>query len=1028
MPSKTLVIGIGTTGTDVCRLVKEKILADYGDMDAVPWLRVLAFDTKDSEDEVLRGDKTHIGITSDAYAALKNNPNQAKARDMNLASWSDDQTLNVKASEGTSAGAKNIRMQGRVSWLYNSNEFEGAVSEALNALRALTADEALRMSEEVASRLTRKMDQDRKADVAQLQLTDTVTVFICGTLTGGTFSGAFLDAGYLVRTSPHRNDIDRVIGLVGIPSPKYTFQNRKANAYAALCELNYYHMAGTRYETKFPHRPSTTASTETPFSDIFLCQPDDGREGAEGPVNSAWAQLVYLCSISDVGQRMFAEMCNVGADVRAATDDDGWPMTFHSLGVTVIEYPAQWVIEGCTYRLCVDSINAWRAIRDEDRVKARQILEGKFRITSAAFRELLMETPAGSDALGKTISDVIEEACAASTKTTDPIGGAEAALDQGFDPKGAGRHPKVPGRYFIDTIATNGKALRANVKQQLLSFFREAMMDASRGPYWVLEYVHALHDLCTEHASKYAQDGSSTNLGSTAADDLEEARVMLGEAQEAPSLLLGYRGFAVKHWLDVYRESATDHYRAKLVDECRPWEAAIMADLKEVAEKLQERLEHPQYGITAWSERLSQEFQKRFEKKDVEAPKVHGKLLYQPQATIAADYAACLKDLKAGEEDAAFLSPTAQGTQYAQQRLIADWKWIGDELIAENSFFDEPEADNWKGKDRPLRAHDLGTLYDLAVGRFERLRNVRAVDRLRNYNVQEVLDEVSPRKKDIVFLRVNDDGNAAIRAANARGGLHKQTWVFYRGAQAAGAETAEGKLRTAIGPSVQDNKFLPLDDPTRILFIQSRSTFSLPMIEGLDPARNDDFLGTFQDHEKKRMEAVNDPTRGTSVFSLFSRIDIDFPVLISSPEDREEQKQAVAWLLAGIATNIVTVSNEEGGTPSLRYPLSASHSGATDTVLTLSMDLGQAARQIRAHRSALRQLGDALAVQVRQRLNAGMVAAFQALLDDIEPNRTLKFRLGTADLTRDKANVLLRNYASTVPNLLANWDQMYSRS
>ena len=184
-------------------------------------------------------------------------------------------------------------------------------------------------------------------------------------LTGGTASGFFIDAGYLIRKYAETAGYDvKIVALLGIPNSAYKSTDRKASAYAALMELNHYYHDGTQYAQKFHHNriPKIEGlSGDRPFSEVFLGMPRLGEHGEhpEKKLNDSYGEFIYLGAMSRISDKLAGQLINPSTQHAPMAAFDGSPQQFGAIGVSVIEYPAAHLMKGCTTKLSLEALSAW---------------------------------------------------------------------------------------------------------------------------------------------------------------------------------------------------------------------------------------------------------------------------------------------------------------------------------------------------------------------------------------------------------------------------------------------------------------------------------------------------------------------------------------------------------------------------------------------------------------------------------------------------------------------------------------------
>lgn len=346
---KTLVIGIGTKGGDICDYVARRVKWELGSLDRAPWIRFLYLATDENEEvrrlPELRKDFYALRISPEEYHTIVNMP---EAFDhIQLRQWADIEVLKQLPSRAVSEGAGNIRMVGRLALLYprNRDNVVDRLQSRLRELRDLTEIEATEK---------RGPLPDGTNPSISFGAGNTVRVIVTGTLCGGTCSGTASDFGFLLRqVCP----TDRTQAFFTIPHPTFAANKHKKNAYQALVELNSYHIL--RDTGKFYGVPGSTA--DYPYDAIFICEPPDGNDESIEKLHQAIADRIFLNSfVPEVDP--FGALVDTGLITR-----DDRAHVFCSFGLASMEYPAQQVIESCSKRLLAYALNEWnlRAIESQ---------------------------------------------------------------------------------------------------------------------------------------------------------------------------------------------------------------------------------------------------------------------------------------------------------------------------------------------------------------------------------------------------------------------------------------------------------------------------------------------------------------------------------------------------------------------------------------------------------------------------------------------------------------------------------------
>ncbi|HRI45052.1 MAG TPA: tubulin-like doman-containing protein [Fimbriimonadaceae bacterium] len=1007
MAQRTLIIGIGSTGMAICEDVLQRIVDEFGSLDRVPWIKAVAFETARVTSAIgLMRDRTHsIGIASDEYSALVQNP--ARFDDMAFDEWQDPAVLAM--ANGSTDGAGNVRMIGRVSWMYRPNlmKFEGEIKRLLDELQSLTeqgAAEALGKTP-YEERPTVRFDRDASNQ-------SRVDIFVCGTLTGGTCSGCFVDVGYFLRTWPGLSGvIGNVIGLFGIPHVSYPIDNQTANAYAALMELNHFYHRGSVYDVKYATRPEQThAKGMGPYNSVFLCHPPSGVAGAERSLNWSFGQFIYLSAMSQMGDQVRAKLINPSVVSAGTPDKQGNPMSFASLGVSAIEYPAEHIMKACTYHLAAAAIELWKGNQGIEAGPANLFLTSPAAAGSGPMPELgkeriraeLKKPSENKPSFSEIVAEQVARGKAAGIAGSMPdVAAAEATLESGFDHT---VRPDSPiARLFIDGITANGDRIVDDRIARVEALFRDRISDADSGPAWCRDMATHMIAYCTEWLNQMQSAQGADPLADLRMN-MERARARLEECHTAVSLMLGWRGTALSVCAQEYEDAATEYYEARLNLACEPYEARICSHVIEFCTRIKERIAHEFYGISRWSEMLHDELEGKYRLYNERAPEINGELLYDALTTADRDYERTLATIEHdGGQD---VSPAMRGSEFVKRRLIRGWKWIGDQLLApqDESYFDRPITAAEQNQPRPARREDLDRLTALGRGWFEPLMQISALERL--YARQDpalVVDEVW--RKCSSFLDVSDNRNPAIRGPVGRGSLHLPTFAFFKGAKGPAEGTNAHRLRSQLEPKVA--YFEELIEPHRIVFLQARSTFSLSMIAGFNP----DIDSTFRSHYFDRTRTDNRTYHSRSGKTVRWRP-------LDGPFAFPDRGIVIGRILVGIALGAI----KGAGASPFRFDFNPLHPGEPGGPIELPHDLDDAAHKLSEFKSA----NIALKNDLDMRFAKESVDEIARRLDSFK-NDVAKFQLteaGVAIGPKDAYQLMLA-FVGSVPGLLQAWKAFY---
>lgn len=339
--SKSILIGLGGTGHKIILDVRKRLVEKYGTLDVIP---IVSFIQVDTDGAVLarnvnysehvnlrRSEIIHASVAG--VETLKNRLNDYP----HLRSWLKPSALTGDIYQG--AGA--IRAQGRLAFFWNYQEFTRRLAEAY---RQVTREESISAA-------------NRKG----LTVGEAVTVYILGSLLGGTGSGTFLDTAYTVREQLRGNPNLEIVGIFTIPPNSQAVPaDNRPNAYASLLELNHYTDPSTEFEAQYTADTPPIRDPRPPFHYCYL-------EDVSNP-------QIQLNSIDDlvamIGHGIFLDLTSEFQRQKKSNRDNfkqymivsdelGCPQNYCSMGLASIHFPADKVRAACANRLAKQVVTGW---------------------------------------------------------------------------------------------------------------------------------------------------------------------------------------------------------------------------------------------------------------------------------------------------------------------------------------------------------------------------------------------------------------------------------------------------------------------------------------------------------------------------------------------------------------------------------------------------------------------------------------------------------------------------------------------
>ena len=336
----TLIIGIGTSGTDVVRRFSQKLLQEFGPI----CFQLGAFqticietDTQNTETKVeyfqfqydangvpRRGAK--IEDTQNSTIILSNVDTKAfqarlepgRVYNQSDAEWADRSLFASNAyARSASGGTGHRRMISRQRMRSNSNKVLPVINDSL---RAIANPENHSQSAQILSE-----HYNTQVEIDPLN----ENVVIAATLSGGTGSGAFLELAYQIPTlngGYEHTTARHIYGMFSIINDAIATERQGeqilcANIYAALSELDFFSRNETRFATTFPDGISVDEQAR-PFDleTIFMPSNMSGKHltDTEGRYDKNFSQLhekmaddLFLRMLVGVNHSIQSELVNV---------------------------------------------------------------------------------------------------------------------------------------------------------------------------------------------------------------------------------------------------------------------------------------------------------------------------------------------------------------------------------------------------------------------------------------------------------------------------------------------------------------------------------------------------------------------------------------------------------------------------------------------------------------------------------------------------------------------------------------------
>lgn len=468
---KTLVLGIGSTGLDVCEQLAEHLTWQYGDFERATWVRLLVLETAQPRsplaDRVIWG-----GMRRDEYVHYRTSP-RATGAEFGFYEWQDGPTL--QDVDNPADGAGNCRMLGRLC-LFHPRTY--------NTLRHRVAEDTAALEHLSPKAIADKLGEPGLT--VEIDRAGTV-VYVVGTLCGGTCSGGAADLGYLVDVWSANKARRQAIFTVPHPAVASTMGPRyKKNSYYALKELNHYQLSHTSWSQRLPGGDSPHNYTDRPYDILRVVMP--GGPGSEDVrrLNSMIAQYL-AAAVGPAGLDIAASDVDASSKMVGGESIGFMRPLFSTLGIAALEYPGEHIQRAATGRLLASAYLRWTQHRlDTDAYRTACELFG-----AAELGALVRRLAQGSDEA--VIAPFLALFCNLITGVPPTVGQVRQFLRDVYArltlqalPEDAPITGPLP---LVQTITANHERLLAQVRADIERLVDQWLLDPDGGPAFVAEVM-----------------------------------------------------------------------------------------------------------------------------------------------------------------------------------------------------------------------------------------------------------------------------------------------------------------------------------------------------------------------------------------------------------------------------------------------------------------------------------------------------------------------------------------------------------
>ena len=361
----TVLVGIGGTGAEVLSRVRRLVEESYGSLEKFPIVSFLTVDT-DKDYKVTNPESAGSPFKDNEKFWARVSGKQVQEIISNLEnypwinSWFPGEL--AKNISGLEAGAGQIRACGRFAFFCNYYDIQAKFREACRRVKGHENT----MLDQYGIRVS----------------TNSVNVFLTGSLSGGTGSGMIIDMGYCVRHWLSGEGSSLVTAIVPMPnafSGINVGDRVLANGYAALMELSYFCDERTQYVAQFGSAASNEVRRQTgPFDFTYLVgTKNPATEFKLDAIREIIAQNIFLDLTSDFAPHKRSIRDNIkSAWANKDPGGRGYPKNFMSFGLSTVEIPISQIRTSLAHRLAKDVTDWWLNEKVENQPDMLELVRG----------------------------------------------------------------------------------------------------------------------------------------------------------------------------------------------------------------------------------------------------------------------------------------------------------------------------------------------------------------------------------------------------------------------------------------------------------------------------------------------------------------------------------------------------------------------------------------------------------------------------------------------------------------------------
>ncbi|MGO8673964.1 MAG: tubulin-like doman-containing protein [Capsulimonadaceae bacterium] len=346
---KSIVIGLGGTGTEVVELLRKR-LNIYGGTDSPSECRFIYVDTDVQNNPVVRtrpAEFCKMTVDQETVNTLRK-PESQLAQRINIATWMDPDRL--RHLSPLSKGADGVRAYGRLALLAGAElaTFIGLMRTSVAQLLA-----------------------DSEGNDPEVGTSAALRVFVIASAGGGSGSGFFIDIGYLTRMLLPKSGQWEQVGIVavaptGLKLEQGDTSGKQQNSAALLDEIDHFSRRNDVFTANYNNMDlPDVIGCDPPYQYCYVVSPMAGAgalaqttKGSVDIMKQRIADMVFmrLTGPGEIASRQSDFLTNFYDHPQ---DQMGYPNVYCTFGVSLRQFPAKKYLEESIGLAITGVANKW---------------------------------------------------------------------------------------------------------------------------------------------------------------------------------------------------------------------------------------------------------------------------------------------------------------------------------------------------------------------------------------------------------------------------------------------------------------------------------------------------------------------------------------------------------------------------------------------------------------------------------------------------------------------------------------------